>query len=129
MRALRIPLQRLAIATALALSCAVGLSPTAHADSGHRNGKHGWERHDNHGPAHRGLAYRAGHGHPRFAPHPHYGPRPQAWSQPRYYGRPHPGPSFGASIVFRSAPVIVAPAPRIVVPAPYYGVRELGPTW
>ena len=137
MRAIRIPLHKLAIATALAVSCAAGLSKPAHADSGR-----GWDRHGDRG---------RGHARPHFDPHPRYGHfsgprRPQAWNPPRHYGNPprhyghsNFGSALGAGIIIGSAAAILAapppvvilpsppPPPRILVPAPLYGVTEHGP--
>lgn len=126
MHALPFAASKLAIATALALTCAAGLSTPAHADRGrswdgprhgafqHHDRRHGYERH------HR-FNHRPSHG--RFSGPRHY-------ARPHYHAHSHLAPLFGRSIVFRSGPVIAAPAlptPRIYVPAPLYGVRELGP--
>lgn len=128
MRALRIPLHRFAIATALAISCAAALSPSAHADPGRGRG---WDRHHDHG-----------HGRPHFAPRPQYN-RGAGYHGPRYYAPPRAhahssiapligaGILFGTAVALASPPVVVVPAPPpvVVVPPSYYGVRELGPAW
>jgi hypothetical protein len=123
MRTLAVSPSKLAIAAALALTCAAGLVKPAHADRGRswdgpRHGAFHHYRHD-HGRHHR-FYHSPRHG--RF-----FGPRLHG---PGYNAHWHRAPLFSGSIVFRSAPrvaVPVLPPPRVHVPAPWYGVTELGP--
>jgi hypothetical protein len=121
MNAISLPVSKLAIAGALFLACAAGISKPAHADRGRS-----WD-----GPRH-GAHHDRGHHH-RFDRHPRYGrfDGPRHHAPPRYRAHSHFAPLFGGSIVFRSAPAIVAPVlppTRVYLPAPvpWFGVTELG---